>query len=80
MKTVLLACVHNAGRSQMAAALVKKFADPSLNDATQRKRAGPRALSRHSHVRFVFWLVAGAVRPESACLGATTWRHHPHRR
>ena len=29
MKTVLFACVHNAGRSQMAAALVNKLADPS---------------------------------------------------
>jgi arsenate reductase len=27
MKTVLFACVHNAGRSQMAAALFNKFAD-----------------------------------------------------
>ena len=29
MKTVLFACVHNAGRSQMAAAWFKKLADPS---------------------------------------------------
>jgi arsenate reductase len=29
MKTVLFACVHNAGRSQMAAALFNKLADPS---------------------------------------------------
>ena len=28
MKTVLFACVHNAGRSQMAAALFNKLADP----------------------------------------------------
>ena len=28
MKTVLFACVHNAGRSQMAAALFNKFANP----------------------------------------------------
>ena len=27
--TVLFACVHNAGRSQMAAAFFNKFADPS---------------------------------------------------
>ncbi len=29
MITVLFACVHNAGRSQIAAALFNKFADPS---------------------------------------------------
>ena len=29
MKTVIFACVHNAGRSQMAAALFNKLADPS---------------------------------------------------
>jgi arsenate reductase len=29
MNTVLFACVHNAGRSQMAAAFFNEFADPS---------------------------------------------------
>lgn len=29
MKTVLFACVHNAGRSQMAAALFNSLADPA---------------------------------------------------
>jgi arsenate reductase (thioredoxin) len=29
MKTVLFACVHNAGRSQMAAAWFNKLADPA---------------------------------------------------
>jgi arsenate reductase (thioredoxin) len=29
MKTVLFACVHNAGRSQMAAALFNQIADPA---------------------------------------------------
>jgi arsenate reductase len=29
MKTVIFACVHNAGRSQMAAALFNRLADPS---------------------------------------------------
>jgi arsenate reductase len=29
MNTVLFACVHNAGRSQMAAAIFNMFADPS---------------------------------------------------
>ncbi|HVO31564.1 MAG TPA: arsenate reductase ArsC [bacterium] len=30
MTTVIFACVHNAGRSQMAAALFNRAADPSL--------------------------------------------------
>jgi arsenate reductase len=29
MKTILFACVHNAGRSQMAAALFTRLADPA---------------------------------------------------
>jgi arsenate reductase (thioredoxin) len=29
MRTVIFACVHNAGRSQMAAAFLEHFADPS---------------------------------------------------
>jgi arsenate reductase len=29
MRTVLFACVHNAGRSQMAAALLNQLADPA---------------------------------------------------
>ena len=28
METIIFACVHNAGRSQMAAALFNRFADP----------------------------------------------------
>jgi len=34
MKTVLFACVHNAGRSQMAAAFFSGMADPTLARAT----------------------------------------------
>lgn len=30
MKTILFACVHNAGRSQMAAALFNQLADPAV--------------------------------------------------
>jgi arsenate reductase (thioredoxin) len=33
MKTVLFACVHNAGRSQMAAAFFSRLADPSKASA-----------------------------------------------
>ncbi|WP_213804078.1 arsenate reductase ArsC [Granulicella sp. dw_53] len=29
MKTIIFACVHNAGRSQMAAAFFNQFADPA---------------------------------------------------
>jgi arsenate reductase len=34
MKTVIFACVHSAGRSQMAAAFFRKHANPSLLTAT----------------------------------------------
>lgn len=33
MKTVIFACVHNAGRSQMAAAFFNKLADPAQGRA-----------------------------------------------
>jgi arsenate reductase len=33
MKTVIFACVHNAGRSQMAAALFNRLADPARGRA-----------------------------------------------
>ncbi len=33
MKTVIFACVHNAGRSQMAAAFFNRFADPRCAQA-----------------------------------------------
>ncbi len=33
MKTILFACVHNAGRSQMAAAWFNKLADPQIAHA-----------------------------------------------
>jgi arsenate reductase len=33
VKTVVFACVHNAGRSQMAAALFNKLADPAKGRA-----------------------------------------------
>lgn len=43
MKTVLFACVHNAGRSQMAAAWFNKLADPSKATAVS---AGTRPAER----------------------------------
>lgn len=43
MKTVLFACVHNAGRSQMAAAWFNKLADPSKAQAVSAgTEPGPR--------------------------------------
>jgi arsenate reductase len=35
MKTVLFACAHNAGRSQMAAALFNHYADGSVASAAR---------------------------------------------
>jgi arsenate reductase len=43
MKTVLFACVHNAGRSQMSAALFNRLADPSKARAISAgTEPGPR--------------------------------------
>ncbi len=43
MKTVLFACVHNAGRSQMAAALFNAIADPAKARAISAgTEPGPR--------------------------------------
>lgn len=43
MKTVIFACVHNAGRSQMAAAFFNLLADPALAHAIS---AGTRPTER----------------------------------
>jgi arsenate reductase (thioredoxin) len=37
MKTVIFACVHNAGRSQMAAAFFNRLADASKARALVRR-------------------------------------------
>jgi arsenate reductase len=43
MSTVIFACVHNAGRSQMAAAWFNQFADPSKAHAVSAgTEPGPR--------------------------------------
>ena len=43
MKTVILACVHNAGRSQMAAAFFNQLADPTRARAISAgTQPGPR--------------------------------------
>ena len=41
MKTVLFACVHNAGRSQMAAALFNLLADPGKAKAISARELSP---------------------------------------
>ena len=58
MTTVLFACVHNAGRSQMAAALFNAAADPrkaraiSAGTSTGRARASRsrRVMSRSASI------------------------------
>jgi protein-tyrosine-phosphatase/N-acetylglutamate synthase-like GNAT family acetyltransferase len=46
MKTVIFACVHNAGRSQMAAALFNRYADPGRATAISAgTRPGPRVFA-----------------------------------
>ena len=49
MKTVLFACVHNAGRSQMAAAFFNRFADPA---AARALSAGTQP-AEHVHAEVV---------------------------
>ena len=49
MKTVLFACVHNAGRSQMAAAFFSRLADPACARAIS---AGTRP-AEHVHPEVV---------------------------
>jgi arsenate reductase len=49
MKTVIFACVHNAGRSQMAAAFFNQFADPSR----ARARSAGTQPAAHVHPEVV---------------------------
>ena len=39
MQKVIFACVHNAGRSQMAAAFFNQLADPSRRKAFPQERS-----------------------------------------
>ena len=51
METVIFACIHNAGRSQMAAAFFNKYADPKKAIAIS---AGTQPASQiHSEVKTV---------------------------
>jgi arsenate reductase len=49
MKTVIFACIHNAGRSQMAAAFFNRFADP---DRARALSAGTQP-AEHVHPEVV---------------------------
>jgi arsenate reductase (thioredoxin) len=66
MTTVLFACVHNAGRSQMAAAFFNAFADPAKARAIS---AGTRPAGRVNPV------VVDAMRE----FGLDLWRAVPRR-
>ena len=65
MKTVIFACVENAGRSQMAAEFFNQLADPSLASAVS---AGTRPASQvHSEVAIAMREVGidvSAAKPE----------------
>ena len=65
MTTVLFACVHNAGRSQMAAAFFNALADPAKAHA---QSAGTRPADR------VHPVVIEAMREEGVDLSGTTPR------
>jgi arsenate reductase len=65
MKTVLFACVHNAGRSQMAAALFNELADPvkarAVSAGTEpRTRVHPEVVTAMREVG----IELAAVRPQ----------------
>jgi arsenate reductase (thioredoxin) len=49
MKTVIFACVHNAGRSQMAAAFFNRLADPEIAKAIS---AGTQP-AKHVHTEVI---------------------------
>ena len=52
MQTVIFACVHNAGRSQMAAAFLDQMANPALARAIS---AGTRPAALGSHWVWLKW-------------------------
>jgi arsenate reductase len=65
MKTYIFACVHNAGRSQMAAAFFNRYVDPSqARGVSAGTRPGPQV---HPVVLDVMWEVGidlHAARPQ----------------
>ena len=65
MKTVLFACVHNAGRSQMAAALFNAAADPSKARAVSAgTEPGPRVHPEVLEAMKELGIDLGGVRPQ----------------
>jgi arsenate reductase len=65
MKTVLFACVHNAGRSQMAAALFNQIADPAEARAISAgTQPGERVHPEVAAVMQELGIDLSAVRPQ----------------
>jgi arsenate reductase (thioredoxin) len=65
MKTVLFACVHNAGRSQMAAALFNRIADPAAARAISAgTQPGERVHPEVAAVMQELGVDLSAVRPQ----------------
>ena len=65
MKTVLFACVHNAGRSQMAAALFNAMADPArARAASAGTTPGDRVHPAVVDAMLEVGIDLGAVRPQ----------------
>jgi arsenate reductase len=65
MKTVLFACVHNAGRSQMAAALFNQVADPAEARAISAgTQPGERVHPEVAAVMRELGIDLSAVRPQ----------------
>ncbi len=65
MKTVLFACVHNAGRSQMAAAFFNAMADPARARAASAGTApGDRVHPAGVDAMLAVGIDLGGVRPQ----------------
>jgi arsenate reductase len=65
MKTVVFACIHNAGRSQMAAALFNQLADPSKARAISAGTTpGPRVHPEVHDAMMEIGIDLGGVAPQ----------------
>ncbi len=64
MKTVVFACVHNAGRSQMAAGFFSRLADPAIAQAVSAgTRPAPRVHPEVVEAMREVGIDLGAARP-----------------
>jgi len=69
MKTILFACVHNAGRSQMAAALFNHLADPAKARAISAgTEPGPRVHPEVVQAMLELGVDLSAVTPQKLTL------------